>query len=185
MPISLLDEPWLKEKIIIMLEPRRVAARTVATRMAKSLGEEVGQRVGYQVKMDSKYSKQTKVLVVTEAILVRKLQSNPELENVALIIFDEFHERSIHSDLSLALSLQTQELLRDDLRILIMSATLNSLELTTLLDNTPVVTSLGKTYNIEYNYLETNMSQPNYKTINSLLLKTTLKALKEDKRSHR
>ena len=179
-PISLLDEPWLKDKIIIMLEPRRVAARMVATRMAQSLGEEVGQRVGYQVKMDSKHSKQTKILVVTEAILVRKLQSNPDLEDVVLIIFDEFHERSIHTDLSLALSLQVQELLRDDLKILIMSATLNSSALTTLLEGTPVVTSFGKSYEVKHSYLETHISQPNYKTINNLLLNSTLKALKED-----
>ena len=105
-PISLLDEPWLEDKMIIMLEPRRVAARMVATQMAKHLGEEVGQSVGYQVKMDSCYSKQTKILVVTEAILVRKLQSNQTLDDVAMIIFDEFHERSLHTDLSLALSLQ-------------------------------------------------------------------------------
>ena len=179
-PISLLDEPWLKDKIIIMLEPRRVAARTVATRMACLLGEEVGKRVGYQVKMDSKHSAQTKILVVTEAVLVRKLQSNPELENVALIIFDEFHERSIHTDLSLALTLQVQELLRDDLKILIMSATLNSSELTTLIENTPVVVSKGKVYDIEHSYLKAHMSQPNFKTINALLVNTTLKAFNED-----
>ncbi|HIP29242.1 MAG TPA: ATP-dependent helicase HrpB [Sulfurospirillum arcachonense] len=179
-PISFLDEPWLKDKIIIMLEPRRVAARMVATRMAQSLGEEVGQRVGYQVKMDSKHSKQTKILVVTEAILVRKLQSNPDLEEVAMIIFDEFHERSIHTDLSLALSLQVQELLRDDLKILIMSATLDSSALTAFLTDTPVVTSFGKSYEVKYSYLETHISQPNYRTINNLLLSCTLKAFKED-----
>jgi len=131
-PISFLNEPWLKDKIIIMLEPRRVAARMIATQMANLLGEEVGQRVGYQIKMESSKSAKTKVLVVTEAILVRKLQSDPELENVAMVIFDEFHERSIHTDLSLALSLQVQELLRDDLKLLVMSATLNTTEITAL-----------------------------------------------------
>ena len=109
LPISLLNELWLEDKMIIMLEPRRVAARMVATQMAKLLGEEVGQRVGYQVKMESCYSKQTKLLVVTEAILVCKLQSDQALEDVAMVIFDEFHERSIHTDLSLALCLQVQE----------------------------------------------------------------------------
>lgn len=178
-PIALLDEPWLEDKIIIMLEPRRVAARMVATRMAQSLSEEVGKRVGYQVKMDSKYSPKTKILVVTEAILVRKLQSNPELEDVALIIFDEFHERSIHTDLSLALSLQVQELLRDDLKILVMSATLNSKEISGLLENADVITSKGKTYEVKNIYLEDQIAQPNYRTINTLLVKTTLKALND------
>ena len=179
-PISLLNESWLDEKKIIMLEPRRVAARMVATQMAKLLGEEVGQRVGYQVKMDSSYSKETKILVVTEAILIRKLQSDEMLEDVALIIFDEFHERSIHTDLSLALSLQVQELLRDDLKILIMSATLNSDEISTLLNDVPVITSKGKTYNVENIYLDIKTKHPDIKSINNLLLNTTLKAIKED-----
>ena len=180
LPISLLNELWLEDKMIIMLEPRRVAARMVATQMAKFLGEEVGQRVGYQVKMESCYSKQTKLLVVTEAILVRKLQSDQALENVAMVIFDEFHERSIHTDLSLALCFQVQELLRPDLKLLIMSATLDSRELKNLLGDVPVVTSQGKNYDVENIYLEANIKQPDYKSINTLLLNTTLKAIKED-----
>lgn len=179
-PISLLDEPWLKDKIIIMLEPRRVAARMVATQMARLLGEEVGKRVGYQVKMDSCYSKETKILVVTEAILVRKLQSDQTLEDTALIIFDEFHERSIHTDLSLALSLQVQELLRDDLKLLIMSATLNSEEISKLLGNVPVVTSKGKTFEVENVYLDVKTAQPDTRSLNNTLLNTTLKAIKEE-----
>ena len=179
-PISLLNESWLGNKIIIMLEPRRVAARMVAVQMAKLLGEEVGQSVGYQVKMDSCYSKQTKLLVVTEAILVRKLQSDQALEDVSMVIFDEFHERSIHTDLSLALCLQVQELLREDLKLLIMSATLDSRELKNLLGDVPVVTSQGKIYDVENIYLEANIKQPDYKSINTLLLNTTLKAIKED-----
>jgi ATP-dependent helicase HrpB len=178
-PISLLDEPWLKNKIIIMLEPRRVAARMVATQMAKFLGQEVGQSVGYQVKMDSCYTHKTKILVVTEAILVRKLQANQMLDDVAMVIFDEFHERSIHTDLSLALSLQVQELLRDDLKILIMSATLNSREISNLLGNIPVITSKGKSYEVETLYLDIHTKQPDFKSINSVLLNTTLKAIKE------
>lgn len=179
-PISLLKESWIEDKIIIMLEPRRVAARSVATQMAKLLGEEVGQSVGYQVKMDSCFSKQTKLLIVTEAILVRKLQSDQALEDVGLIIFDEFHERSIHTDLSLALSLQVQELLRDDLKLLIMSATLNSKELTNLLGDIPVITSQGKSYDVENIYLEPNIKQPDSKSLNTLLLNTALKAIKND-----
>lgn len=179
-PISLLNESWLENKVIIMLEPRRVAARMVAQQMAKLLGEEVGQSVGYQVKMESCYSKQTKLLVVTEAILVRKLQSDQALEDVAMVIFDEFHERSIHTDLSLALCLQVQELLRPDLKLLIMSATLDSLELTNLLGKIPVINSKGKIYDVENIYLETNIKQPDSKSINTLLLNITLKSIKED-----
>lgn len=179
-PISLLKEAWLGDKIIIMLEPRRVAARMVATQMAKLLGEELGQSVGYQVKMDSVYSKQTKILVVTEAILVRKLQSNQTLRDAAMIIFDEFHERSIHTDLSLALSLQMQELLRDDLKILIMSATLNSSQISSLLGSIPVITSKGKMYDVQNIYLDIKTKQPDSRSLNALLLNTTLKAIKEN-----
>ncbi len=179
-PISLLKESWLEDKIIIMLEPRRVAARMVARQMAKLLGEEIGQTIGYQVKMESCFSKQTKLLIVTEAILVRKLQSDQTLENVAMIIFDEFHERSIHTDLSFALSLQVQELLRDDLKLLIMSATLNSKELVNLLGQVPVISSRGKIYDVENIYLKESIKQPDFKTINSLLCDTTLKALEEN-----
>ncbi len=179
-PISLLEEPWLGDKIIIILEPRRVAARMVATQMAKLLGEDLGERVGYQVKMDSVHTKKTKILVVTEAILIRKLQSDQTLDDVAMVIFDEFHERSIHTDLSLALSLQVQELLRDDLKILIMSATLNSKEISSLLGKVPVITSKGKMYEVENKYLDIKTKQPDARSLNAVLLNTTLKAVKED-----
>ncbi|WP_228135604.1 DEAD/DEAH box helicase [Halarcobacter anaerophilus] len=179
-PISLLNESWLEGKMIIMLEPRRVAARMVAEQMARLLNEEVGQSVGYQVKMDSCFSKSTKLLVVTEAILVRKLQNDQALEDVAMVIFDEFHERSIHTDLSLALSLQVQELLRDDLKLLIMSATLDSSELQNLLGKVSVITSKGKAYSVENIYLEANIKQPDIKSINTTILNTIFKALEGD-----
>lgn len=179
-PISLLKETWLGDKIIIMLEPRRVAARMVASQMARLLGEELGQSVGYQVKMDSVHSKKTKILVVTEAILIRKLQSDQTLGDIAMIIFDEFHERSIHTDLSLALSLQVQELLRDDLKILIMSATLNADMISSLLGEVPIITSKGKMYDVQNNYLDIKTSQPDARALNTVLLNTTLKAIKED-----
>ena len=179
-PLAFLDEPWLDDKIIIMLEPRRVAARMVATQMAKSLGEEVGQRVGYQVKMDSSHSSKTKVLVVTEAILVRKLQANQTLDNVAMVIFDEFHERSIHTDVSLALCLQVQEFLRADLKLLIMSATLHADEISNLLEDVPSITSKGKSYEVQNVYLDIKTRQPDSKSIHSLLLSTILKSIKED-----
>jgi len=179
-PLALLDSPWLEDKIIIMLEPRRVAARMVATQMANLLGEELGKRVGYQVKMDSLHSKETKILVVTEAILVRMLQADDTLERVGLVIFDEFHERSIYSDLSLALSLQVQELLRDDLKLLIMSATLNTEGISKLLGDVPIITSEGKTYDVEYVYLDIKVREPDYKTRNTLMHKTVLNAIKND-----
>jgi len=179
-PISLFQESWINNKIIIMLEPRRVAARMVASQMAKLLGEKVGETIGYQVKMDSCYSKNTKILVVTEAILVRKLQNDQTLDDVAMIIFDEFHERSIHTDLSLALSLQVQELLRDDLKILLMSATLNSEKLSSLLGDVPVITSEGKVFEVENEYLDLKTRQPTPLTLNTTLLNITLKAIQEN-----
>lgn len=179
-PLALMHEAYLNDKIIIMLEPRRVAARMVATQMARLLGEEVGESIGYQVKMDSAQSAKTKILVVTEAILVRMLQGDETLERVAMIIFDEFHERSINSDLSLALSLQVQELLREDLKVLIMSATLNASALTTLLGDVPVVTSEGKSYDVEMHYLDIKTPLPNFKTMNTQLLKTLQYSLKYD-----
>ena len=179
-PLALLDSPFLENKIIIMLEPRRVAARMVATQMAKLLGEDLGQRVGYQVKMDSVHSKETKILVVTEAILVRMLQSDETLRRVGLVIFDEFHERSIYSDLSLALCLQVQELLREDLRLLIMSATLNADTIRSLLGDVPTITSEGKIYDVQNVYLDIKVRQPDVKTLKLLLHKTILNAVKND-----
>src|SRR6478752_7646565 len=118
LPLELLAEPWLQGKKIIMLEPRRLAARSVATRMADLLNEEVGQTVGYRVRFDNKVSAATRIEVVTEGILTRMLQQDNSLEEVGLVIFDEFHERSLHADLALALCTEAQQVLRDDLRLL-------------------------------------------------------------------
>ncbi|MDH5426414.1 MAG: DEAD/DEAH box helicase, partial [Gammaproteobacteria bacterium] len=134
-PIALLQQDWLAGKQIIMLEPRRLAARNAAARMAFLLNEQAGATVGYQIRQDNCFSDKTKILVVTEGILTRKLQADPELKNIALVIFDEFHERSLHADLSLALCLQSQQILREDLKILVMSATLNTTAVASLLDN--------------------------------------------------
>src|SRR5882724_3777327 len=125
-PIEILNEPWLKSKKIIMLQPRRLAARSVAARMAELLEEKIGATVGYRIRFENVVSKETRIEVVTEGILTRMLQTDNALEGVGLVIFDEFHERSLHADLGLALCLQTQQLLRNDLRILLMSATLES-----------------------------------------------------------
>lgn len=151
LPLALLNESWLSDKKIIMLEPRRLAAKTIATRMAGLLQEDVGVNVGYRIRFENKIGKTTKLEVVTEGILTRMLQSDASLEQVGLVIFDEFHERSLHADLALALCREAQQLLRPDLRILIMSATLNMPELSKLL-NAPVVESNGKQFPVEIIY---------------------------------
>jgi len=154
-PLALLDQPWLKDKKIIMLEPRRLATRNSAARMAQLLGEKVGETVGYQIRQDKCISKKTRILVVTEGILTRKLQADPELEGVALVIFDEYHERNINADLSLAFCLQSQELLNEDLKILLMSATLNTQALVSLLD-APLISSQGRSFPIDIKYQPEN-----------------------------
>lgn len=161
-PLALLDQPWLKNKQIIMLEPRRLAARNAAARMASLLNEKVGQTVGYQIRQDSYYSQQTKILVVTEGILTRKLQADPELENIALVIFDEFHERSLHADLSLALCLQSQQILNEDLKILLMSATLNTHAIADLLNNAPIIQSEGRSFPVDIRYLDKPIKQTSH-----------------------
>jgi len=153
-PIALLDQGWLGDMQIMMLEPRRLAARNAAARMAFLLGEKVGESVGYQIRQDSCYSDKTKILVVTEGLLTRKLQADPELKKTVLVIFDEFHERSLHADLSLALCLQSQQILRQDLKILVMSATLNTDAVATLLDNAPIIQSEGRSFPVENRYLD-------------------------------
>lgn len=178
LPLSLLDEPWLKDKKIIMLEPRRLAVRSSASRMAEMLGEKIGERVGYQVKMDSVQSKQTKILIVTEGILTRKLQHDPSLEDVGLIIFDEFHERSLHADLSLALALESQSILREELKILIMSATLNTDAISKLLD-APIIQSKGRAFPVESVYLPTTTPQPSKKELPLYVANLVEKLLKE------
>ena len=148
-PMALLEADWLGTKKIIMLEPRRIAARAAARFMAESLGEPVGQTVGYRVRQDNKVGPKTRIEVVTEGILTRMLQNDPALEDYAVIIFDEFHERNLNSDLGLALCLDAQQGLRDDLRVLVMSATLDGLAVAKLLDNAPMLTSEGRSFRVE------------------------------------
>ncbi|MFD1216540.1 ATP-dependent helicase HrpB [Microbulbifer celer] len=152
-PLALLQSDWLQGRKIIMLEPRRLAARSAAARMADLLGEPVGKTVGYQIRAERKTSRDTRILVVTEGILTRLLQSDPELADTALVIFDEFHERNLQGDLALALCLQSQEVLRDDLKLLVMSATLDADAVAELLDNAPTITSEGRAYPVDIHYL--------------------------------
>ncbi|MDF3845459.1 ATP-dependent helicase HrpB [Pseudomonas citronellolis] len=149
-PLALLNEPWLAGQGILMLEPRRLAARAAAERLAAELGEKVGDTVGYRIRLDSRVGPKTRIEVVTEGILTRRLQDDPALEGVGLVIFDEFHERSLDADLALALTLNGRELLRDTpLKVLVMSATLEGERLSALLDEAPVVRSEGRMFPVE------------------------------------
>ncbi|MCE7934368.1 MAG: ATP-dependent helicase HrpB [Chlorobi bacterium CHB2] len=153
-PLALLGQEWLRDKKIAMLEPRRIAARAAARRMAGLLGQQVGQTVGYRTRMDTAIGPTTRIEVLTEGVLARMLQSDPALEQFGVVIFDEFHERSIHADLGLALALQSQHLLRADLRLLVMSATLDGQPVSQLLGNAPIITSHGRSFPVETIYLE-------------------------------
>lgn len=151
-PLALLDEPWLEGRRVIMLEPRRLAARAAAMRMASLLGEDAGKTVGYRTRMDSRVGPETRIEVVTEGILTRYLQDDPALEGTGCVIFDEFHERSLQADLGLALCIESRSILRDDLRILVMSATLDGGEVSALLKGAPIIKSEGRTYPVEVRY---------------------------------
>ncbi len=152
-PLALLKEPWLGAQRILMLEPRRLAARAAASRMAVSLGQAIGETVGYRIRHDTKIGPRTRIEVVTEGVLTRLVQDDPSLQGYGCVIFDEFHERSLHADLGLALSLEAQRLFRPDLRLLVMSATLDCAAVTRLLRDAPVVVSEGRSYPVEVCYL--------------------------------
>jgi ATP-dependent helicase HrpB len=143
-PLALRPAPWLGERKIVMLEPRRIVARAAARYMASLESEEVGESVGYSVRFESRVSAQTRIEIVTEGVLTRRLQGDPTLSGIGLLIFDEFHERSLDGDLALALALDIQEAFRPDLRILVMSATLESQALTKLLKDAPIIRSRGR-----------------------------------------
>lgn len=151
LPLSVFEEPWLQGKKVLMLEPRRLAAKTIALRMSSLLGEPVGETVGYRIRFESAVSESTRIEVLTEGILTRMIHSDNALEGVGMVIFDEFHERGIHADVSMALCREAQQVLRPDLRIMIMSATLNMPQLTQLL-NAPVAESMGRQYPVEIIY---------------------------------
>jgi ATP-dependent RNA helicase HrpB len=153
-PLALLHEPWLGGQKLVMLEPRRLAARAAARYMAALIHEDVGQTVGYRVRLDSRVGAKTRVEVVTEGVLTRMVQEDPTLAGVGLVIFDEFHERSLNADLGLALTLETQSLVRPDVRILVMSATLDAGPVAALLGDAPIITSEGRSFPVETMYVE-------------------------------
>jgi ATP-dependent helicase HrpB len=159
-PLALLDTPWAKAKKIIVLEPRRIAARASAERMAHTLGQKVGETVGYRVRFGSKVSRATRIEVVTEGIFSRQILDDPELNGVAAVLFDEFHERSLDADLGLALARDAQTGLREDLRILVMSATLDGARVARLLGEAPVVASEGRAFAVETRYLGRKADAP-------------------------
>ncbi|HBR45597.1 MAG TPA: ATP-dependent helicase HrpB [Afipia sp.] len=152
-PLALLDADWVGRKKIIVLEPRRIAARAAAERMAQTLGERVGETVGYRVRFGSKVSRATRIEVVTEGIFTRQILDDPELSGVAAVLFDEFHERSLDADLGLALARDAQTGLREDLRILVMSATLDGARVAKLLGDCPVIASEGRAFPVDTRYL--------------------------------
>ncbi|TKT71608.1 ATP-dependent helicase HrpB [Afipia massiliensis] len=152
-PLALLDAGWIGTKKIIVLEPRRIAARAAAERMAHTLGERVGETVGYRVRFGSKVSRATRIEVVTEGIFTRQILNDPELSGVAAVLFDEFHERSLDADLGLALARDAQTGLREDLRILVMSATLDGARVAKLLGDAPVIASEGRAFPVDTRYL--------------------------------
>ncbi|NGX98852.1 MAG: ATP-dependent helicase HrpB, partial [Candidatus Afipia apatlaquensis] len=152
-PLALLDADWVGRKKIIVLEPRRIAARAAAERMAQTLGEKVGETVGYRVRFGSKVSRATRIEVVTEGIFTRQILDDPELNGVAAVLFDEFHERSLDADLGLALAWDAQTGLREDLRILVMSATLDGARVAKLLGDCPVIASEGRAFPVDTRYL--------------------------------
>jgi ATP-dependent helicase HrpB len=174
LPLAIFEDNWLQGKKIIMLEPRRLAAKTIALRMASLLGEEVGQTVGYRIRFENNTSDKTKIEVVTEGILTRMIHSDNSLNGVGLVIFDEFHERSIHADVAMALCREAQQKLRPDLRILVMSATLNMPLLTKLL-NCSVAVSEGRQYPVEVIYT----GQQDEMLLAEMTVNTVMKAVNE------
>jgi ATP-dependent helicase HrpB len=152
-PLALLDAEWLAGRTLLMLEPRRIAARAVAQRMAHLIGEAVGQTVGIRTRLETRVSRTTRIEVVTEGILTRMLQSDPALEHMGCVVFDEFHERSLNADLGLALCLESQETLREDLRVLVMSATLETRPLARLLDDAPIIEAHTQSYEVTTHYV--------------------------------
>ena len=174
-PLALLEVIPPERGRILMLEPRRIAAVSAARWMAKTLGEEIGKTMGYSIRFESRVSEKTRIEVVTEGILTRRIQMDPGLEGVAMVIFDEFHERSLQADLALALCLDIRRALRKDLKILVMSATLDCGPVASLLDGAPVVSSAGEAFPVEERYLPDEQDKP----LQARITATIITALRE------
>ncbi len=151
-PLVLFEESWVKDRKILVLEPRRLAARAAAERMAETLGEKVGETVGYRVRFGSQVSRRTRIEVVTEGVFTRLLLDDPALDGIAAVLFDEFHERSLDADLGFAFARDAQQGLREDLRILVMSATIDGARIAKVLANAPVIESAGRSFAVETRY---------------------------------
>ncbi len=175
-PIALLDAPWVENRKILVLEPRRLAARAAAERMASLLGETVGDTVGLRVRFGSRVSRKTRIEVVTEGVFTRLILDDPSLEGIAAVLFDEFHERSLDADLGLALARDAQQGLREDLRLLVMSATLDGARIARLLGDAPVIESEGRAFPVETRYLGRDPRAP----IERQVADATLRALRAD-----
>jgi len=158
-PLAVLDQPWLGDGKVLVLEPRRLAARAAADRMASSLGEQAGGTVGYRTRLQSRVGPKTRIEVITEGVFTRMILDDPALDGVGAVLFDEFHERSLDADLGLALAREAQGLLRDDLRLLVMSATLNIAGVSRLLDGAPVIEAEGRMYPVQTRYLGRNAAE--------------------------
>jgi ATP-dependent helicase HrpB len=180
-PLALLEEPWLAGTKLIMLEPRRIAARAAAARMAQTLGEPIGATVGYRVRLDTRVGPRTRIEVVTEGVLTRMMQDDPTLEGVGLLIFDEFHERSLNADLGLALARQAQQLVRPELRLLVMSATLDTAPVARLLGGAPVIVSSGREFPVATYYeREQHDDRRDTRRVEARVIGTIQRALREE-----
>jgi ATP-dependent helicase HrpB len=175
-PLYLSDSPWLGSRKILMLEPRRLAARAVAQRMAQLSGESVGKHIGYRTRLETRVGRETRIEVITEGILTRMLQNDASLAGIGCVIFDEFHERSLNADLGLALCLESQLNLREDLRLLVMSATLDLQPLVRLLDDAPVISAEGRSFAVETRYVPRRAEL----SIEQQLTQTIRTALRDD-----
>src|SRR6516164_4389910 len=160
LPLVLAQEPWAADRRILVLEPRRLAARAAAARMAQTLAEKVGDTVGYRVRFGTQVSRRTRIEVITEGVFTGLIQDDPSLDGVAAVLFDEFHERSLDADLGLALARDAQQGLRDDLRLVVMSATIDGARIAAALDDAPVIASEGRAFAVETRYLGRDSSKP-------------------------
>jgi len=181
-PLALLEQPWASGKRLVMLEPRRLAARAVAVRMAATLGESAGDTVGYRMRLETRVGKRTRIEVVTEGVFTRMLQSDPALEGVAAVLFDEFHERNLNADVGLALALDAQRHVAPELRLLAMSATLDGAKVAAILGNAPVIASTGRAFPVEVQHVGKGLPSlpgPGIEPVDAVAARTVQHALRE------